>query len=296
MWHENLKLGEPRFIRNLFIVPVIGSNGNGTDIVTLREAQANNWVRISEASSPTVPTIHIAYDGPNPLYLIDGEEIVGGYQNRILNTAALIAEHSEVDVPVSCVERSRWSGELTFAAGNTTSYPSLRAMLLEDVTQSLRATRRFDTNQSRIWDSVAHTLESLKVRSRTQSLHDAFTKLRDLLEEYCKEFESNPHYVGMIVKMGNKCFADIFASPTLFDKYLPQLLESYALESIAFAAPTSADIDTLREFFNTIWEDGWETYPGVGIAHEARKLNDKVAARMTLHGEGNPIHLFAAAR
>ena len=49
----------------------------------------------------------------NPLdlgvLLYDGEELVGAKQNRILNVSVLLAAGSTTRIPVSCVERGRWS-------------------------------------------------------------------------------------------------------------------------------------------------------------------------------------------
>ena len=42
-----------------------------------------------------------------PLLLLDGEELIGAKQDRILNTTVLVAAHTEVTIPVSCVEQGR---------------------------------------------------------------------------------------------------------------------------------------------------------------------------------------------
>lgn len=49
-----------------------------------------------------------------PLILIDGEEIIGGDQNRIINSTILIDANSEMAVPVSCTENGRWAYKSEF--------------------------------------------------------------------------------------------------------------------------------------------------------------------------------------
>jgi hypothetical protein len=41
--------------------------------------------------------------------VVDGEELVGAQQNRIVNATFLIAGLTEVTIPVGCVEQGRWS-------------------------------------------------------------------------------------------------------------------------------------------------------------------------------------------
>ena len=47
---------------------------------------------------------------------LEGEELVGAKQNRILNTSVLIAAHTKSKIPVSCVEAGRWGYKTAISA------------------------------------------------------------------------------------------------------------------------------------------------------------------------------------
>jgi hypothetical protein len=84
-------------------------------------------------------------DGVRPVLLLDGEEVIGAKQNRIINLTVLVAAGTTVQLPVSCVEQGRWSMQsLRFAEAGRTMFASGRARKMRDVTASLRqaATRR----------------------------------------------------------------------------------------------------------------------------------------------------------
>jgi hypothetical protein len=56
-----------------------------------------------------VPTLRLTSAADRPVLLLDGEELIGAKQNRVLNTTVLVAAHSRLTIPVSCVEQGRWA-------------------------------------------------------------------------------------------------------------------------------------------------------------------------------------------
>ncbi|MGQ0579869.1 MAG: ARPP-1 family domain-containing protein, partial [Betaproteobacteria bacterium] len=75
----------------------------------LDEALARKLARVTEISdSGSVPELMFSNEAEANILLMDGEELVGAKQNRVLNVSILVGGKSQVAVPVSCVEQGRW--------------------------------------------------------------------------------------------------------------------------------------------------------------------------------------------
>ena len=82
----------------------------GPEYITLREAIERGVFTVTEVSEGgSVPELMVANKGDVAVLLLDGEEVRGAKQNRILNTTILVGPKSTIKVPVSCVEHGRWS-------------------------------------------------------------------------------------------------------------------------------------------------------------------------------------------
>jgi ARG and Rhodanese-Phosphatase-superfamily-associated Protein domain len=133
--------GEPVTHGALAVIPLLAPNLDDPDWLTLEEVDDN--ARVTEVSEAgIVPFLKVANGADQPLLLLDGEELIGAKQNRILNTTVLVAAHTEVTIPVSCVEQGRWGYRgRQFRPGDASLYASLRARKAAHVSQSVRAGR-----------------------------------------------------------------------------------------------------------------------------------------------------------
>jgi len=52
----------------------------------------------------SVPDLLVDNRGDVRVLFLEGEELIGAKQNRILNTSVLVPAHSKIKIPVSCVE------------------------------------------------------------------------------------------------------------------------------------------------------------------------------------------------
>src|SRR5438876_245510 len=103
---SKIVLGEPQRFKNMTVVPLFHSTDGGPDYLTLEEALSANVLTIGEISQAgSVPQLKVTNLADVPVLLLDGEELVGARQNRVLNTSILVKERSETVIPVSCTEQ-----------------------------------------------------------------------------------------------------------------------------------------------------------------------------------------------
>jgi len=102
---HNIVLGDTQTFANLAITPLMAATGSKADYLTLAEAQSMGLAVVTEVSeSGSVPTLLLENTAEQAVFLLDGEELVGAKQNRILNLSILIPARTKLEIPVSCVE------------------------------------------------------------------------------------------------------------------------------------------------------------------------------------------------
>ena len=157
--------GEPVTHGALAVIPLLAPNLDDPDWLTLEEA--GDRARVTEVSEAgSVPFLQVANGADRPLLLLDGEELIGAKQNRILNTTVLVAAHTEVTIPVSCVEQGRWGYRgRQFRPGDASLYATLRARKAAHVSQSVRAGRGHRADQGEVWAHLADRASQLRLRT-----------------------------------------------------------------------------------------------------------------------------------
>lgn len=123
-------LGTPHTFRNLTILPVYDSTARSTNAyLTLDEGLRARTVRVHEApGGGDVNTLYVTNRGKKPLYLMGGEVVLGGQQDRCLAQDQIIAPGKKrVPVTVFCVEHGRWAGRSEFGeSAQTVASASIR--------------------------------------------------------------------------------------------------------------------------------------------------------------------------
>jgi hypothetical protein len=107
---ERVKLARKQSHKALSLFPLLIPKAPPPDYLTLDRALETGAVELTEVDKGgSVPRIRLVNRSGHKVLVVDGEELVGAKQNRIVNATFLIGAHCEVILPVSCVEAQRWS-------------------------------------------------------------------------------------------------------------------------------------------------------------------------------------------
>ena len=291
---KNYEIGEPFFLRNLVLAPVLAKTNGGDGYMVLEQAIQSKSARIFDRGN--VNTVELDYLGDQPLFIMEGEEILGALQNRVVNTSVVVEEPHTVHLPVVCVEKGRWSGNSQFRESQTVAYPSLRAILASSVYESLKTRHEFSANQSQIWQSVDQTLKSLQVHSATQSMHDAYQTMEEEIGHYLEYLEDvDDRMAGFIAVVGGEVIGtDVFGSPALFQKVREKAARGYIIEALTRRFQTSPLVtrDFVTDFWESLQRRRYEAYPAVAHGKEYRFKRQGWVAR-GLVVEDQMVHFSA---
>lgn len=230
---KSLKAGPAMCHGGLAVFPVSDGPPSPLSYILLDEALGLGTFRIGEVGPGTVPELLLENDSDSRVFLLNGEELVGARQNRILNTSLLVEARSQVKIPVSCVEQSRWQSRGAFMGKGGVSFPSMRHHNTLSVHQSLRESGTFRADQGEVWSDVAAKLSAHGVRSETHAMGEIFTQRRQSVGSYVDALPCPEGARGVVAAIGGRlACADIFDSPAVMKKLWGKLVESYALDAI----------------------------------------------------------------
>jgi len=202
------------------------ANTSKMDMKTINELLEIKEVEISEVStSGNVNTIIVNNMSPHFLFMMDGDILMGAKQNRILNTSVLVSPNSKINIPVSCVERGRWSnGSRVFQRSDYTVSPNFRARKSSSVNESFKRSKTYEANQNYIWNTVDYEMHNHKMNSPTSDYETVYRNLENEFKDKLTPFkEAN----GAALFYGNRFLnADIFGTERLYLHYFDRILNA----------------------------------------------------------------------
>jgi hypothetical protein len=231
----NLKLGRRQSCKNLDAFALLSGYATELDYLTLDEALAKELIDVVEVSGEgSVPELKVDNKSDLMVLILDGEELVGARQNRIVNTTILVAGNTTTVIPVSCVEQGRWAYRSDkFSSEMRLMASTLRARKADQVKHSLKRTGNFGSNQGAIWEGISMMADNLNAESPSMAMSEIYLKKAPFIQEYLKHFDPADAQVGAVFMINGKVAGmDCFGTPETFAKVFKKLVESYALDAI----------------------------------------------------------------
>lgn len=292
-----LSFGLPQSAANLTMFSLCHSNGRTPDYLTLAGALQRDLAEITEVSEQgSVPNLRFLNKADLAILLLDGEELAGAKQNRVLNLTILVPARTTLTIPVSCVERGRWSYRRRhFEATGAALHARARAEKAAAVSESLAAGRRAVADQGALWGEIDRKAAAMCVRSETDAMSDIYESRASALAELRGRLQPVPDQVGDAFAInGRVAGVELFDSPATCGKNLAKLIDSYSMDAIEVqpTAVPKAAVTAVKEFLNDLQQTPVERYAALGIGEDLRLRGKRVQGAALLAQE-RLVHLSA---
>lgn len=240
---RRVETGAPVHFRNLTLLPLMRPDVDSEDpgYLVLDEAIAQGVASVRElGGAGSVPELEFDNRAERPVLLVDGQELIGAKQNRVLNLTILVPAKTKLTIPVSCVEAGRWAYRSPdFKPAGHMMYSAARASRVEQVTSSMRRTGSRRSDQMEVWEDIALKAARMGVSSPTQAMAEIFERHSISVEEYVRAFPWQDRQAGTVFAIGGHPVGfDLFDHPATLRKLLPSLVRSYALDALDFGGAT----------------------------------------------------------
>lgn len=109
---------------------LIAAHAEAPDYLMLEEALKSDVGPITEISEGgSVPVLAFENNATARVRLVDGEDLIGARQNRILNICILMPAGTKLTIPVTCCEQGRWgyTGSRKFASSDSALFAKANA-------------------------------------------------------------------------------------------------------------------------------------------------------------------------
>ena len=294
---SRIEIGTESTFANMTIFPLLNGNSGSADYLTLDEALGRRLVHITEVSvQGSVPELKLTNESDEPVLLLDGEELIGARQNRVLNLTIMAPPNQTIIIPVSCVEAGRWSPRSAkFTTSSNAYFAQARAKKMAQVSHSLMREGEARSDQAAVWADINSKASRLNAKSATDAMSDIYERYTKRIDDYVGGFATIDRQVGAVFTInGDIVGFDLFDSPGTLKKLLSKLVRSYALDAIDTDArkAVAPSRQAVEDLLLQITQAEPKTFPAVGEGVDVRLTGPNLTAA-GLIVNGRIVHLGA---
>lgn len=256
--HPNIQLLKPQANENIAVIP-LKSETSYIDILTLKKGMELGLVEVKECETSQVNTLIVKNNAVTPLILIDGDEVVGGDQNRIVNATILIDAQSEMKIPVSCSEKGRWDYKSEFKQSKyIANYNTRRAKVY--------ASKKSDSFQNVIWSSIDDLETENCYSSPTSAMEESYENLKIDHAKILNQFKIEKGQTGVLVIVDGEIKGfEIFLNPAIYKEFHEKILKSYIIDSKLKNQTFTINVDMAQNIIDSAYESSFEKIDSNGL-------------------------------
>ena len=292
-----VRVGDPRESGGLQVFGLYWEAPAGPAYQTLDDAVAAGAIEVQEVSDGgSVPSLKVVNKGELAVFLMAGEHLQGGKQNRVLNASILVAGKSELPIPVSCVERGRWAYRAThFTGSGSSSHSALRRQMHGSVTRSYRSSGTAKADQGEVWREVDRKLTETGSCSDTAHLDQSYADMEPVLRPVLEQLPVPEGACGAVFAYGGRIVGfDLFDRCSTLARLWPKLVRAYAIDARAAAGSSAVTAEAVREWLKGASAAKEETFKSAGLGDDVRLESPGLVAAC-LSVEDRPVHVEAFA-
>lgn len=268
------------------------------DYSTLDEAQAAGLLEVGEVTEGgSVPQLFVHNKGDRPVFLMAGEQLAGGKQNRVLNASILVGAKANLPIPVSCVEHGRWGYRgRHFEGSGSSSHATLRKMMHGHVTRSYRASGEAKSDQGEVWREVDRKLAETGSSSDTAYVGKAYADAEPELAATAASLPAPEGASGAVFAFGGKIVGlDLFDRPATLGRLWAKLVRAYAIDARHADGDKRVTPDEVSAWLSGAAAAKEESFRSAGLGDDVR-LEAATLEAACLRLESHPVHVEAFAR
>ena len=198
------------------------------------ENNSRNGIEFNNFSSTgTVNAVDITNNSDKKLYIIAGEVIIGGKQDRMITVDVLIEPNSKKRVDVCCVEQGRWSTRANSQGYEFTNVAKANVQM----GIKLKTLDNGTGAQHAVWEEVSRGNSAINNSNTSDTYNKVISHNEKQIEKANKQLNDElakiENVCGFIVCINGKIKGvEFFASPSILALYEEKLLNSFILDAL----------------------------------------------------------------
>lgn len=292
MWSylSGLRQAPAQVSSGIRIIPLISDELSSNGYCSLNRALSTENVAISEVNEAgAVPNVRVINDSERVILILDGEELLGGKQNRILNTSILVPPKCRLTIPVSCSEAGRWDYQSRlFSESEGVLSASMRRTKMPRVIENLKLNRGYEASQSEIWREISGLSSRLRVFSQTRALREVYLQRHSEIDLIARGFPCLNGQCGIYVEV-NGAFAGLetVSSPEVWKDLHHKLIRSYAVDvlDVEFSPEPESEV-AFAQVLEQILNADLIARNAVGLGEDIRLESEGICGSALFHREG----------